>query len=86
MDCILYNGVIKSWTRLGNFHFHRHNREKVKPSVQCSHRGQSQRWRGQKVERRMPGAGRVGRRSGQLGFNGTELVLVDEKSPMDGWC
>ena len=32
MDCILYNGVIKSWTRLGNFHFHRHNREKVKPS------------------------------------------------------
>ena len=36
------------------------------------------------MERRMPGAGRAGRRSGQLGFNGTELVLVDEKSPWMG--
>jgi len=75
MDCILYSGVVKSRTQLGNFHFRSHAVQSQRPVPVL-----------EGTESRTEGAGAGRRGSGQLGFNGTELVLLDEKSPVDGWC
>ena len=75
MDCILYSGAGKSQTRWGSFPFHCHTLQPQRPVPRL-----------EGTEGRAEGAGGWGRGSGQLGFNGTELVLLDGQSPVDGWC
>ena len=71
MDCILYGGGCKESDTTGQLSL------SLSPGPVPVLEG---------TESRTEGAGAGGRRSGQLGFNGTELGLLDEKSPVDGWC